>query len=80
LVVLASGTTAAGGGPELELWVDGTRTKVVSIAPGIHPYDLGPVPPHARVELRYENDLVDAEGNDRNLLLHWIDRGAAPTP
>jgi hypothetical protein len=80
LVVLASGTVAAGEGPALELWVDHALLKTVPIATDIRAYDLGPIPPQAHVELRYTNDAVDAEGNDRNLLLHWIDRDGAPTP
>jgi hypothetical protein len=80
LLVLASGTIAAGEGPLLELWIDRGLAKTVSIGAEVHTYDLGPVPPHARVELRYTNDLLDAEGNDRNLMIHWIDRHDAPNP
>ena len=79
LVVLASGQLAAGEGPLLELWVDGDLAKTVPVGAEMQAYDLGPVPPHAHLELRYRNDFVDAEGNDRNLEIHWIDRHDAPT-
>jgi len=74
LVVLATGELAAGEGPLLELWVGEDLVKTVPIGTEIRSYDLGPVPPHARLQLRYRNDFVDAEGNDRNLVIHWIDR------
>jgi hypothetical protein len=80
LLVRASGTSAAGEGPLLELWIDRGLAKTVPIGADAETYDLGPVPPHARLELRYTNDLVDAEGNDRNLMIHWIDRRDAPVP
>ncbi len=73
LVVLASGVPAAGGAPALELWVDGDHVRTVMIGPEERAYDLGALPPHAHVELRYRNDLVDADGHDRNLAIHWID-------
>jgi hypothetical protein len=78
LTVLASGTRADGVEPTLELWVDGGLAKALPIGEEMRAYDLGPLPPHAHVELRYANDLVDADGNDRNLVIHWIDRHAAP--
>jgi hypothetical protein len=78
LVVLASGVPAGGGEPALELWAGPDLLSTTSVGRDVRAYDLGVLPAHTHVELRYMNDLVDAAGHDRNLVIHWIETNDAP--
>lgn len=65
-VLVLSGTPADGRGPEIE--VEGRRVVIGEEPQVLH------LAGEAPFVLRYQDDLIDAAGNDRGLFLWWVGR------
>lgn len=80
LVVEAAGSLADGRPPTVTVDVGGRTTRIEAAAGG-RAVEVGAVAAGETVTLVYEDDLVDAAGNDRNLWVSGVRvRVGAPAP